>query len=150
MLYHLPRWYGAGRTSIFAEIFLSEQSENTVRGPLLAALQVIREHKCDCVADTRNGFADNPEDTKWVADYFMPTASEYGCRTIFFIIDKANSLKDELERQANESADIINFRCSGFSKRTSGLSNCFKGGKYNDFYLVPEMFNLPESEKMVG
>ena len=88
MLYHLPRWYGAGRTSIFAEIFLSEQSENTVSGPLLAALQVIREHKCDCVADTRNGFADNPEDTKWVADYFMPTASEYGCRTIFFIIDK--------------------------------------------------------------
>lgn len=29
---------------------------------------------------------------------------------IFFIIDKANSLKEELDGQANDSADIINFR----------------------------------------
>ncbi|MCQ2502733.1 MAG: hypothetical protein MJ084_03105 [Saccharofermentans sp.] len=40
----------------------------------------------------------------------MPTASEYGCRTIYFIIDEANSLKDELEGQANDSADVIDFR----------------------------------------
>lgn len=80
------------------------------RKPLLAALQVIKDHRCDYVADTRNGFEDNPEDTKWVADYFMPTASEYGCRTIYFIIDEANSLKDELEGQANDSADVIDFR----------------------------------------
>lgn len=80
------------------------------RKPLLAALQVIKDHRCDYVADTRNGFEDNPEDTKWVADYFMPTASEYGCRTIYFIIDEANSLKDELEGQAKDSADVIDFR----------------------------------------
>lgn len=80
------------------------------RKPLLAALQVIKDHSCDYVADTRNGFEDNPEDTKWVADYFMPTASEYGCRTIYFIIDEANSLKDELEGQAKDSADVIDFR----------------------------------------
>ncbi len=82
----------------------------TYRNPLMSALQVIKEHRCNYVADTRNGFEDNPEDTKWVADYFMPTASEYGCQTIFFIIDKANSLKDELEGQANDSADIIDFK----------------------------------------
>ena len=80
------------------------------RNPLMAALQVIKEHRCDYVADTRNGFEDNPEDTKWVADYFMPAASGYGCQTIYFIIDQANSLKDELEGQANDSADIINFK----------------------------------------
>ena len=27
-----------------------------------------KEHKCNYVADTRNGFEDNPEDTKWVAE----------------------------------------------------------------------------------
>jgi len=83
---------------------------DTYRKPLMVALEVIKEHKCNYVADTRNGFEDNPEDTKWVAEFFMPTASEYGCRTIFFIIDKANLLKEELEGQANDSADILNFR----------------------------------------
>ena len=83
---------------------------DTYRNPLMSALQVIKEHRCNYAADTRNGFEDNPEDTKWVADYFMPTASKYGCQTIFFIIDKDNSLKDELEGQANNSADIIDFK----------------------------------------
>ena len=34
----------------------------------MVALEVIKEHKCNYVADTRNGFEDNPEDTKWVAE----------------------------------------------------------------------------------
>ena len=80
------------------------------RKPLMVALQVIKDHKSDYVADTRNGFENHPEDTKWVADYFMPKAVEYGCKVIYFIIDKDNLLKDELERQANNSADIISFR----------------------------------------
>lgn len=50
------------------------------------------------------------KDTKWVAEFFMPTASEYGCKTIFFIIDKANSLKEELDGQINDSAGIIEFK----------------------------------------
>lgn len=70
------------------------------REPLMKALEVIKEHEaCEYVADTRDGFEDNPLDTKWVADYFMPKAKEYGCSTIYFIIDKENSLKEELEGQ---------------------------------------------------
>ena len=81
------------------------------RKPLEAALQTIKEHSgCNYVADTRDGFEDNPLDTKWVADYFMPKAKEYGCRVIYFIIDRDNSLKEELEGQEKDSASLLEFR----------------------------------------
>ncbi len=81
------------------------------REPLIKALEVIKEHEgCEYAADTRDGFEDNPLDTKWVAGYFMPKAKEYGCSTIYFIIDKENSLKEELEGQEKDSASILRFR----------------------------------------
>ena len=81
------------------------------REPLMKALQVIIAHSgCNYVADTRDGFEDNPLDTKWVAEYFMPKAKEYGCSIIYFIIDKDNSLKEELEGQEKDSASILEFR----------------------------------------
>ena len=81
------------------------------RKPLEHALDIIREHEgCDYVADTRNGFENIPEDTQWVAEYFMPTAVENGCKCIYFIIDENNSLKEELEGQARDSSDKIEFR----------------------------------------
>ncbi len=80
------------------------------RKPLLYALEIIKEHKCDYVADTREGFENIAEDTKWVADFFMPKAAEYGCKCIWFVIDKENSLKAELEGQQSDSADIISFK----------------------------------------
>ena len=81
------------------------------RLPLEKALVEIRNHSgCDYVADTRDGFEDNPLDTKWVAEYFMPKAKEYGCRIIYFIIDKENSLKEELEGQEKDSASLLEFR----------------------------------------
>ena len=81
------------------------------RKPLEAALQTIREHSgCNYVADTRDGFEDNPLDTKWVAEYFMPKAKEYGCRVIDFIIDRDNSLKEEIEGQEKDSASLLEFR----------------------------------------
>ena len=81
------------------------------RAPLEYALNIIKEHdNCDYVADTRNGFENIPEDTRWVADYFMPKAAEYGCKCIYFIIDENNSLKKELEGQASDSSDIIAFK----------------------------------------
>lgn len=80
------------------------------RTPLMHALNVIKDHPgCNYVADTRDGFEDNPEDTRWVAEYFMPKAKEYGCRVIYFIIDKDNSLKDELEGQEKDSAALLKF-----------------------------------------
>ncbi|MBQ1992704.1 MAG: hypothetical protein II233_08035, partial [Clostridia bacterium] len=74
------------------------------------ALEIINKHKCNYVADTRTGFENIPEDTKWVADYFIPRAVEYGCRCIYFIIDESNSLKQELEAQEGNSSSIIKFR----------------------------------------
>ena len=78
--------------------------------PLEYALDIIKEHRCDYVADTRNGFENIPEDTRWVAEYFMPTAAEHGCGCIWFIIDESNSLKEELEGQQADSEDKISFR----------------------------------------
>ena len=80
------------------------------RKPLEYALEIIKQRKCDYVADTRTGFENIPEDTEWVADYFMPKAVEYGCKCIYFIIDKNNFLKEELEGQASDSSDIIEFK----------------------------------------
>lgn len=80
------------------------------RTPLEHALRVIKDHEgCNYVADTRDGFEDNPLDTKWVAEYFMPKAKKYGCKIIYFIIDKANSLKDELEGQEKDSSSLLKF-----------------------------------------
>ena len=83
---------------------------DTYRDILISALNVIKEHKCNYVADTRCGFVDNPLDTLWVKDYFMVKAKEYGCKIIYFIIDKTNSLKEELEGQENNSNDILEFK----------------------------------------
>ncbi len=81
------------------------------RLPLRQALQVIRDHSgCNYVADTRDGFEDNQLDTKWVAEYFMPKAKEYGCSIICFIIDKENSLKEELEGQEKDASSLLRFR----------------------------------------
>lgn len=80
------------------------------RKPLEYALDIIKEYRCDYVADTRNGFENIPEDTRWVAEYFMPMAAEHGCGCIWFIIDESNSLKEELEGQQADREDIIGFR----------------------------------------
>ncbi len=80
------------------------------RKPLEFALDIIKQYKCDYVADTRDGFENIPEDTKWVADYFMPKAAEYGCRCIYFIIDENNTLKDELEGQQKDSQELVQFK----------------------------------------
>ncbi len=81
------------------------------RKPLEYALNIIKNHSdCNYVADTRTGFENHPDDTKWVTDVFIPTAVEYGCKTIYFIIDENNSLKEELEGQESDSSDKIEFR----------------------------------------
>lgn len=80
------------------------------RRPLEYALDIMREHRCDYLADTRNGFEDHPDDTRWVAEYFFPEAVKAGCEHIWFIIDEGNSLKEELEGQESSAADGLEFR----------------------------------------
>lgn len=57
---------------------------------------------CHYIADTRSGFEDTEEDTKWVFDVFAKEAHKAGCGYTIFIIDAKNSLKEELEGQATE------------------------------------------------
>lgn len=80
------------------------------RRPLLYALEIIKKHHCNYTADTRDGFEDDPRDTVWVRDYFVPKAVEYGCKTIYFIIDEENALADELQGQENDAKGKIEFK----------------------------------------
>ena len=80
------------------------------RKPLEYALEIIKRYNCDYVADTRDGFENIEDDTKWIVDYFIPQAVLNGCKCIYFIIDKNNSLKDELKGQESASSDLIKFK----------------------------------------
>ena len=40
----------------------------------------------------------------------MVKAKEYGATTIYFIIDKNNSLKEELDGQESNSSNVIKFK----------------------------------------
>jgi hypothetical protein len=73
------------------------------RTPLKYAIDIMAGYSdCHYVADTRDGFENDPEDTKWVFEYFAPRSYAAGCQYIFFIIDQNDSLKEELEGQSVE------------------------------------------------
>ena len=73
------------------------------RAPLKYAVDIMDKHDdCHYVADTRDGFENDPEDTKWIFECFTPQSYAAGCRYIFFIIDRNNTLKEELEGQSVE------------------------------------------------
>lgn len=73
------------------------------RKPLLYAIDLMNEHPgCSFAADTTDGFEDAPEDAQWLLDTFIPLTKKTDCKRIFFIIDRDNSLKDELEAQTTE------------------------------------------------
>ena len=78
-------------------------NQDNYRKPLLYALDIMRNHTdCHYVADTRDGFENEPADTQWVFNYFLPQAALTTCKAIFFIINNDNKLKEELEGQAVE------------------------------------------------
>ena len=73
------------------------------RNPLLYALDIMKTHNnCNYVADTRNGFENEPTDTNWLFDVFLPETALTSCKSLFFIIDGDNTLKEELEGQSVE------------------------------------------------
>ena len=88
------------------------------RKPLLYALDIMnKNYGCQYVADTRNGFEDEPADTQWLFDVFLPEAAKTSCKMIFFIIDKDNSLKEELEGQAVELKKLFDvYYCYGLDE----------------------------------
>ena len=77
--------------------------QDDYRNPLLYALYIMRNHNdCNYVADTRDGFENEPADIQWVSDVFLTQAALTTCKAIFFIIDNDNKLKEELEKHSVE------------------------------------------------
>ena len=77
--------------------------QDDYRNPLLYAIDIMRNHDgCNYVADTRDGFENEQDDTQWVFDVFLPQTALASCKAIFFIIDNDNKLKEELEGQSVE------------------------------------------------
>jgi hypothetical protein len=77
--------------------------QDDYRKPLLCALEIMRNHvDCNYVADTRDGFENDEEDTQWLFNVFLPQTALTTCKAIVFIIDNDNSLKEELEGQSVE------------------------------------------------
>ena len=78
--------------------------QNDYRNPLYYALEIMKNHNdCHYVADTRDGFENEKEDTEWLFnEWLSKVASLTTCKIIFFIINKNNNLKKELEGQSIE------------------------------------------------
>jgi hypothetical protein len=73
------------------------------RLPLMYAAGLMTARKgSNFVADTRDGFEDDPADTQWIFDEFIPRVRKTDCRHVFFIIDRDAGLREELEAQKGE------------------------------------------------
>jgi len=88
------------------------------RKPLLYALEIMENHKnCHYVADTRDGFENDPQDTQWLFNEWLPKVELTSCKAIFFIIDNDNKLKEELEGQSMELKKKFNVHyCFGLDE----------------------------------
>ena len=81
------------------------------REPLMFAAGLLAGKKgFDFVADTRDGFEDDPEDLQWIFDTFIPAVRKTDCKNVFFIIDRDNSLKEELDAQTGELKNYFDVR----------------------------------------
>ena len=95
------------------------------RKPLLYALEIMKIHKnCHYVADTRDGFENDPADTQWLFDVWFPQVSLTTCKAFFFIIDNDNKLKEELEGQSVElKKQFLVFYCFGLDEVKEIIKN---------------------------
>jgi hypothetical protein len=98
------------------------------RKPLLFAIKIMSGHPgCDFVADTTDGFEDAPEDTQWLLNTFIPLARQTDCQRIFFIIDRDNTLKNELDAQTGELKNYFTVQtCFDLSEVRQSLKDTAK------------------------
>ena len=99
-------------------------SNDDYRKPLLYALDILVNNKnCNYVADTRDGFENEPADTKWLLDVFLQQTKKTTCKAIFFIIDNDNKLKEHLEEQSFELKKLFDvYYCFGLDEVKSIIS----------------------------
>jgi len=78
-------------------------NRDNYRKPLLVAFDIMKNNEnCNYVADTREGFENEKEDTEWLFNEYLSKVKLTSCKKIFFIINKDNRLKEELEGQTVE------------------------------------------------
>ena len=84
-------------------------TQDDYRKPLMVALDIMKSHNnCHYVADTRDGFENEKVDTEWLFNEWLPKISSTSCKKIFFIINKDNVLKEELDGQSVELKKLFN------------------------------------------
>ena len=85
--------------AIFCQWKKSCNFEN-YRAPFESGLKLINENNASMwVTDTTNGFENDPEDTQWLLETFIPKVIGSSCKTIAFIIKEGSPLKEEIEQQ---------------------------------------------------
>ena len=103
--------------------------QDDYRKPLLYAIEIMKSHNnCHYVADTRNGFENEEDDTQWVFNVFLPQTALTTCKIIFFIIDNDNKLKEELEGQSVELRKQFDVHyCFGLNDVRNILETKYRG-----------------------
>ncbi len=88
------------------------------REPLLYALDILINHNgCNFVVDTRDGFENEEGDTQWLLNEFLPKAIKTSCKYVFFIINKDDRLKKELDKQSAVLREYFIVKmCFGFDE----------------------------------
>ena len=79
------------------------------RAPLRHGLELLREHNVSTwITDTTDGFENEPEDTQWLLEIFLPEVVSGPCKNVTFIIDDASPLKEEIAQQAEALSHYFN------------------------------------------
>jgi len=79
------------------------------RDPLEHGLSILKESGCKTwITDTRNGFKNQEEDTKWLIHNFTPQVSATSCENLYFIMEDDSKLEEEIIMQSEALSTYFN------------------------------------------
>ncbi|MBN2722229.1 MAG: hypothetical protein JXQ77_05370 [Campylobacterales bacterium] len=81
------------------------------RNPFEFGLKLIFDQNATAwITDTTNGFENEPEDTQWLLENFIPKTINSSCDTIIFIIKNNSPLKNEIDEQTKALSQYFNVK----------------------------------------
>jgi len=102
--------YLVEKNAIFCQ-WKQQCSDKEYREPLEYALELTTTTQATLwITDTTNGFENNPKDTQWLMEVFIPQTIQSSIKKVIFLIQNDSSLKKEIENQAEalrEFFDVI-------------------------------------------
>lgn len=102
--------YLKNKNSIFCQWKKFANVEN-YRAPLEFGLKLINKHCASTwITDTSNGFENEPEDTQWLIETFMPKVIDSSCKNIVFVIQENSPLNEEIAQQSIALSQSFNVR----------------------------------------